>query len=278
MTGGVLQHLKLAGKLIVARFASLLTLVLLGSAPLYGAYAVLTTWTPLTIEAADQLFGLLGILIMPLVNGAIVYLLHHEPVELREAITTSLKASARVWTRMVAAYMFLGLAVIAALAVALLPPGFVLLLLVQNKLASPDIGWVLAPFAVVGVLWVLPRYVLLEPLILFDDCEPYSARTVSRDLTKAVRWPITLAWVLTVGPTLGLEAIASRVAVDLETALGWPQTLVAPAIGLLSSLLYLVPLGLFYVVWREGRPPAVVATPAGAGGGRVLAFPRRGST
>lgn len=219
--------------------------------PFYAAYAALVAFSDWTPEAVEKLFGLLGLFLMPLCSGAIVYTVHHGAAA---TLAAALRAALGAWTRLIAAYVFVCFAVLGALAVSVLPPGILIAFLVQTKRASESLFWALVPFGLAGLLWVLPRYVLLDAIIVLEGKGAYQARTESRERVGMRRTLVTGAWALLALPLFVVENAADFLGTWASPKLGIAPGLLTPSIGLLTTLGYLFPEVFFYLVWRDSMP------------------------
>lgn len=222
-----------------ARGTLIAALLLTVYAPYYAAYKATIALGLLPTEAADMLFGLVGGLLGPLANAALIHVASHALAGVKVGLREALRAGASAWSRLLAAYISIGFVMIGYLAVTVLPGGLLMLVL---DLKNP---YLLIPFGVVGLVWGLPAFAFVEGLVVTEKLTPWHARQTSRLMTKGRRARIT---------ALGLATLVVPVGVEL-TQMAYPEApfAVEVLLGLAVSWLYMVATVVCYVLYADAR-------------------------
>lgn len=258
----------------------LLALTLLFYVPFFAVYKGVVALGVLPADAADSLFGLIGGLLAPLANGALVYLLHHAQAGVNLRFADALKASGKVFGRLLTSYIIISVIFLVWVVVPMLPA------LAYLGFANAKDGSVLllAPLAIPAIYYTT-RYCFIDATTVLDGLPAHAARYRSIDLAKSGRARLALnAALLMILPT-ALDFGGDPLAGYLEKELGVPALPVAFAAGVLSSLFYLVPLVYFYAEYRSrtaaeaaravATPEVAAAAPPPRTAGKVLAFKKK---
>jgi hypothetical protein len=190
-------------------------------------------------DMVDALAGFLSLAVTPLVNAATLELAAGRTRGERRTIAAALVRGASAYRRLFAAYLTLSLIATFFAALGLVPGGLWMLV---TGATSP---YVLVPFAAATLLWGMPRYALLEALVVTRGLESWQARMRSVELTRGRRLSLALAGLASFTPAVAIEGGAS-VAVMPPEAPKILVVLIAVGLGLAAQLLYLCPVVLFY--------------------------------
>lgn len=268
MSGAVAGRSRLGESLalIRARFWTLVAATLLVYLPYYCAYkwTIELGWPD---EAADRLFGLIGLLASPLASGMVMALLAAEADGRALDLGGSIRAATQAWTRLLTVYISMGL-VVAGWLVIVIGPCFILLSLFGvdfahatnlNAIAAGGAAraalLVAAAALVAGVVaTVMARYPFVDPLVVLAGKRPWEARHRSAELAKGRRLRIIGMAILLYGPAAALEEGADLVCDRLRDTIGLGAVGVDIVLSLVAALLYIVPAAYFYVWYRELAP------------------------
>ncbi len=287
--------------LLRAHGRPLAVLTLLVYGPFFAVYKGVIAAGALPADAADTLFGLIGGLLAPLTNGAMIYLLQQAHAGMRVPFMEAFGVAARAFGRLLTSYIIIS---VVFLFWAVLPmlAAFAVFALVRvathggaalglQEVGAGGFAWLerhglflLLPFAAPAV-YVASRYAFIDATTVLEGLEAPTARFRSIDLARPRRRNLAVnALLLMIVPT-ALDFGGDPLAGLAQAEFGLPVVAVALVLNLLAALLYLVPLVYFYAEYvaraaelaAEIRPaPTALAAPPEAGsrddGGKVLAF------
>lgn len=231
--------------LIGRRAPIFLALVLLLYGPYELAYRYVETAGLLPEQALNAVFGFVGLVVGPIHNAAVVYLVSHMRAGVNEPLSAALKVGVKCWSRLVAAYIAISFVMLGYLAVTVLPGGLLMLVM---KWKSP---YILIPFGAIGILYAIPRYAFVEALIVVEGEQPWQARQTSWLMTKGMQWKLIGFALLTYLPAVLLEVAADEVIDGFLPKVG---------VGLVASCLYVVPTVLCYVLYARAKAPKELST------------------
>lgn len=235
----------------------------------YGLYFALVACNILPDEAAEKLFSLLGVLLMPLSNAVILNLAAESTVP-SAAIAGSVKAALirasacayRSWSRLLTAYISVSFIIVGWLAVTVIPV-YALLMIAKIQPTVP-----LTILAVTVGTIQLTRFAFLDSFVVIGGLGPWAARQQSKAMSKGQRWQIMGYGLLLAGLPFVVETAGEAFAKDLGSLLGYQlgplaPLLVSTATGFAATLLYVIPTIFFFVYWRDlttkvGEPAATL--------------------
>ena len=243
---------------MVGHAGPLLAVVALFNVPYYALYAVAVLSGQLTKEASDALFGLVGLMLLPLSNGMVVYLADRWYGGHATTLGEAFGAARGAWSRLLTAYVAMGFVLLGWLVVTCGP--VVIAAFAWARLVGvPPATWLLAGAALAGLyaVWAFGRgitnFCFLEPLAVLEGKEAWETRQGSAALARGRRLPLFGFWLLTLGPPMAIEFL--DMAGDyLKEAYGIDPLATSLATGLVSACLYVVPVVFFYVYYRELSP------------------------
>jgi len=213
--------------------------------PFYLAYGITVAAGWLPADNADKVFGLIGVALMPVTNGVLVWLAERwyegRPATLSEAM----KAMPTYWSRMLTVYVAISFVILGWLLITVLP---VFILMQVTHFDQPVL---LVPIAAGAVAYAMSRFVFVDTLIVNGARGPYQARQESAALGVGQRGrtfaytalTYTLPSILELGGDLAAAVLPAK-NVDLIA-------LLSTGTGLLAACLYVVPSLFFYVYYRS---------------------------
>lgn len=225
---------------------SLVRLVAAVYSPFYAAYFFAVYLELLPKEAADRLWGIFGGLLMPLANGWMVALFDEGYANgaSRNLLLPAFSRARKAWTKLLTAYISISFILLGWLILSAGPVYLLLMLLKMQKY-----WWIAVPFGLVGGTFCLARFAFVDPLVLVEGLGPYAARHRSSELVRPRRTAVIAYGLATFLIPFALEIAGEFVD---ETKSGeWLPLLVEVLTGFLSSLLYVLPVVVFYVYYRQ---------------------------
>lgn len=233
--------------ILKSRFGMLVSLTLLLYGPYEALNAIVEGLKILPEQGVSAIFGLLGLFIGPVGNGAVIHIVHNARAGVNVSLADALKVGVRCWTRLVAVYIFVSFVMLAYVVLTVLPGGFLMLLL---HIKTP---FVLIPFGFVGLLLALPPYAFVDALVVVDGMQPWHARQASWALTKGQRWKIIGYGLAFYMPAVAIESIGEFLG-DHALPVFFGETFVSSVgLGLLSALIYVFTTVLFYVLYASTK-------------------------
>jgi len=257
------DKLQRSWNLVAAHPRPLLTVVSCVYLPFYLLYFVTVAALWLPDEAADKLFGLIGVLLMPIANAMVVFLTHHWRQGVNQSLTAAFAAARQRWSKLLTAYISVSFIILGWLAVTVLP-GYALLMILKVKQPL----WLL-PLAAFAIIMALSRYAFLDPLIVTQGLGPWEARQRSAELVRGRRAAVIGYGLLTFLPPFLLESGGELLADYMKPDFGlWPL-IIGTCTGFGASILYVIPVVFFYTYYQElataplGGSPAAAVPPGG---------------
>ena len=232
---------------------TLVALVLLLCIPLLCLDAVAVYLFDLAPDDADKGVGLLNVMLMPIINGSVVWIVHRGSMGETPTVWGALRASGSYWSRLFVSYFGVSLILLAWLVATVLPAYVVLVVLKIQQL------YLLIPFGLAGLLLALPRFAFIDPLVVIEGLSPYYARQRSAALVKSRCWMVircgAMVYALPLCLELAGEFLPGWLGLDQRRGgLGFSL-----AMSLISALLYIVPIVFFYTYYRAVVPMTAVA-------------------
>ncbi len=247
----MMQQWRETGQLLKGHGRTLVALVLLLVGPLLCLDALAVLVLGLAPDDADKGIGLLNVLLMPVLNGCIVWILHRGYQGERPSLWAALQAATTYWSRLFVAYVGVSLITLAWLVATVLPA---YIGMAMFKIQQP---YLLIPFGLVGLVLALPRFAFIDPVVVIEGLSPFYARQRSAALVKSRRWTVlgcgAVAYALPLCLELAGEGLPDLLGLDARST-GLALSL---SVGLASALLYVVPIVFFYTYYR-----ALAVTPA----------------
>ena len=249
----MMQQWRETGRLIRQHGWTLMALVLLLCVPLLCLDAVAVLWFDLTPDDADKGVGLLNVMLMPIINGSVVWIVHRGSIGAAPTLWSALRASGSYWSRLFVSYFAISLILLAWLVATVLPPYIVLVILKIQQL------YLLIPFGLAGLLLALPRFAFIDPLVVIEGLTPFYARHRSATLVKNRRWMVircgAMVYSLPLCLELAGEFLPGWLGLDpRHGGLGFSL-----AVSLISAVLYIVPIVFFYTYYCAVVPMTAVA-------------------
>lgn len=247
----VLESLRQGWGLIERRLSAYLTLLVLFDLPVIVGEAWTTAMGSLPEEMAAPLWGLAGVVIMPLSHSLILMLMQRSSEEMGVGVANpfawkeALERSLKLWPRYQVAYFYASFVILGWVAVTILPGVLVMWL---AKISSV---WALIPFGAVGLLMALIPLTFLEPCLVVSDLEPWHARQRSRALVRGRVGLILGIGAWTMPFPLLLEFGAAYAGRWLTADAGAVRALWTASFGALSAFLYLLPTAAYFVLFKK---------------------------
>lgn len=262
-----------AGTLFRLHGRPLIVLTLLVYAPFFLIYKGVVATGALPADAADQLFGILGGLLAPLSNGAMVYLLRQADAGVPVSLGTSLKAAGQAFGRLLTSYIIISVIFLFWLFPML--PGFIYIS--YAKLPSSYIFF-LGPLALPAV-YIVSRYAFVDAVTVLEGLQAQPARFRSIDLAQDRRLRLAInALLLMLVPSaldFGADALAGLVQKEYGLS-GLAMTVsVSVVLNVVATLLAIGPIVYFYAEYKIRLSTAMPRPHTVAVGGdaaKILAF------
>ena len=191
-------------------------------------------------KLAEMVVAVLGLIVIPVLNAAVLHLAHADRENRSLGAWTALRSGLSCWFPLVVGYIAISLVVMGWLIVGVLP-GLLLL-----KILGLEQTYYLLPFGLPAV-YMAARYGFMETLIVVRGRDPYAARQESMRLSKGNHVAMFVAGILLIGLPLLLEQFAPVIAEQLA-APGLPVLVTGGVVEFVAGILNLIYL-IFFFHW-----------------------------